>query len=131
MQRALRRLVWQRADSRCEYCRIPQSAISETFHIEHVIARNHAGKTSNENLALACNRCNLFKGVNLSGIDPLTGVLCRLFNPRADAWDDHFALDDDAIVGRSAIGRTTANLLRFNQVGRRQLRAILLERNEF
>ena len=26
-----------------------------------------------DNLALACHRCNLHKGPNLSGIDPLTG----------------------------------------------------------
>jgi hypothetical protein len=34
--------------------------------------------------------CNTRKGPNLSGLDPQTGELTRLFHPRQDRWQDHF-----------------------------------------
>ena len=36
----LRRLVTQRAEEQCEYCRYPQVASFFTFEIEHIIAEN-------------------------------------------------------------------------------------------
>ncbi len=39
-----------------------------------------------ENLAAACYRCNEFKGAKTEGIDPATGVLVPLFNPRLQIW---------------------------------------------
>jgi hypothetical protein len=85
-------------------------------------SRQHGGKDSAENLALACHHCNLHKGTNLSGLDPKTGKLTRLFHPRLDDWDEHFTNRDGAITGLSAIGRTTVTLLRMNEDGRLQLR---------
>jgi hypothetical protein len=36
MDAATREFVWQRADRRCEYCRLPQAiAPFFTFHVEH------------------------------------------------------------------------------------------------
>jgi hypothetical protein len=64
----------------------------------------------------------LHKGANLSGLDPKTGKLTRLFHPRLDDWEDHFANRGGEITGLSAIGRTTASLLRMNEPGRLQLR---------
>ncbi|MCA9136035.1 MAG: HNH endonuclease [Planctomycetales bacterium] len=68
-------IVRLRAQDRCEYCHLPQAATPFiTFHIEHVIAKQHtpdsADLDSLERLALACDRCNLFKGPNLASIDP-------------------------------------------------------------
>ncbi len=77
------------------------------------------------NLALACDRCNAYKGSNLTGIDPDTGALIPLFSPRVHAWDDHFVLSDVTIVGLTAMGRTTVRVLNMNDARRIQLRAML------
>jgi 5-methylcytosine-specific restriction endonuclease McrA len=82
MDPALRRVVVERAGHRCEYCHLHcdhQPAVP--FHLEHILARQHGGDDSLVNLALACHRCNLRKGPNLSGLDPETGQLTRLFHP--------------------------------------------------
>ena len=55
----------------CEYCRLPQAASRIVrFHIEHIIARQHGGRSEPDNLALACGFCNFHKGPNIAGIDP-------------------------------------------------------------
>lgn len=86
----LRELVVRRSNGFCEYCGIPQRFFSELFQIEHIVARQHRGETVAINLAIACARCNRHKGPNLSGLDPLSDQLTRLFNPRIDNWDEHF-----------------------------------------
>jgi len=84
----------RRAGARCEYCHLPDLSMDlEDFHVEHVIARKHGGKTREDNLAWACIFCNLYKGPNLAGLDPDTGRLTRLFNPRLDRWSTHFRLE--------------------------------------
>ena len=37
MDGALRERVQQRADDRCEYCRLPQEFSELHFHVEHII----------------------------------------------------------------------------------------------
>jgi 5-methylcytosine-specific restriction endonuclease McrA len=54
MDAALERLVRQRAEGRCEYCRLPQLASEVPFEIDHIIARHHKGRTAGSNLALSC-----------------------------------------------------------------------------
>lgn len=116
MNRALGAAVRARSGGRCEYCRLPETALGPgDFHAEHVIARCHGGSDEPENLAWACAYCNLFKGPNLSGRDPDSGELVRLFHPRSDLWSDHFLLRDARVVGRTAVGRTTVWMLRRNQ----------------
>jgi len=122
MDARLRQLIRQRAKNGCEYCRLLQEQEPLAFHIEHITPRQHGGKDTMENLALACHHCNLPKGTNLSGLDPKTGKLTRLFHPRLDDWEEHFTNRDGAIIGLSAIGRTTTTLLRMNEDGRLQLR---------
>ena len=122
MHAKLRQLVRKRAKDCCEYCLISQNHEPLRFHIEHIIPRQHKGKNTANNLALACHHCNLFKGPNLSGIDPRTKKLTRLFHPRLDDWVDHFENRHGEIIGLTAIGRTTAGLLRMNEDGRQQLR---------
>lgn len=51
------------------------------FHVDHVIAEKHRGETVLENLAWACFSCNMHKGPNIAGIDPVTGETVRLFRP--------------------------------------------------
>jgi HNH endonuclease len=83
MDERLRQTVRERADHRCEYCYLPQNAEPFfAYHVEHIVARQHGGTDDNENLALACYHGNAHKGPNLSGLDPETGALVRLFHPK-------------------------------------------------
>lgn len=125
MDAGTRELVRQRAADRCEYCHIPQEATPFIpFHVEHIVAKQHLEDVTNDldGLAYACDRCNAFKGPNLSTIDPVTGERVDLFNPRSDTWADHFAMSDGKIVGLTAIGRATARLLNMNHSRRVELR---------
>jgi hypothetical protein len=58
----LRRLVRERAQDRCEYCLIPESATFAAHWIDHIMAEKHSGETKAENLANSCVVCNLRKG---------------------------------------------------------------------
>jgi 5-methylcytosine-specific restriction endonuclease McrA len=85
MDAKARSSVRERAAHKCEYCGLPQHLVPLVpFHIEHIISKQHGGTDAPENLALACYHCNLHKGPNLSGIDPETGQIAALFNPRRD-----------------------------------------------
>ena len=126
MKPSLRVLVRRRARNRCEYCQLPQSALpSAVFQIEHIIARQHGGPDEALNLALACDRCNAYKGPNISGIDPVSRQMVPLFNPRQQNWSEHFRQIGFEIVGTTAAGRATAELLNMNARRRVQLRAEL------
>ena len=122
----LRRLVRDRAAEACEYCRLPQAAHLVPFHVEHVIAIQHGGPTRSDNLALACPPCNRHKGPNVAGVDPDTGRLTRLYNPRTDIWSEHFALSGHILLGRTAVGRTTVAVLAMNAPTMLSVRAALL-----
>jgi hypothetical protein len=127
MDATTKNLVRQRAGDCCEYCHLPQEATPFiTFHIEHVIAKQHTPDDDNlddlKRLALACDRCNLFKGPNISSIDPNSGEIVNLFNPRTDNCNDHFATRDAKIVGLTPTGRATARLLNMNDSRRVDLR---------
>lgn len=124
MDAAMRARVRERAGNCCEYCGLPQEAESFfTFHIEHIIARQHGGSDSTENLALACYHCNLRKGPNLTSLDGQTQQVVALFHPRRMDWNEHFARNGSLIEGRTAIGRTTVALLKMNAPDRRRLRS--------
>lgn len=128
MDATLRERVWQRAHGRCEYCLLKQEhETSQSFHIEHVIARQHGGTDDVENLALACSRCNAYKGPNLTSRDPDTGLVEMLFHPRQQSWAAHFRLDGALVLGLTPIGRTTVWLLQMNSPRRVQLRELLIE----
>jgi 5-methylcytosine-specific restriction endonuclease McrA len=128
MDRTLRAQVRQRAGNRCEYCGLPQEvAPFPIFHVEHILPRKHGGGDESSNLCLACNHCNLHKGCNLSGRDPETGAVTRLFNPRVDRWSEHFKLERASIIGLTATGRTTLRVLNMNDAERVELRLEALE----
>jgi len=132
MESRLRELVRQRAAGRCEYCRLPQAAAPFfVFHVEHIRARQHQGTDGLSNLALACPDCNACKGPNLTTTDPETGQVVPLFNPRMHSWDEHFDLEGPRILGLTAIGRGTVQLLKMNEEERVEVRAELLARGEY
>jgi 5-methylcytosine-specific restriction endonuclease McrA len=125
MDAAVRRFVRQRAGDCCEYCRLPQEAVGATLHVEHLIALQHGGTDNPSNLALACDRCNLYKGPNLTSVDLETGAIVSLFHPPQDAWREHFAFSGPRIIGLTPRGRATVQLLNMNATRRVQLRAEL------
>jgi hypothetical protein len=115
--------VWQRAGSCCEYCQLRQSdSPFRTFHIDHIRPRKHGGGDDVTNLALACDRCSLHKGYNLTGIDEETGQIVPLFDPRAQTWDDHFRFEGVRIIGLTPTGRATVRVCRMNSPRRLRLR---------
>lgn len=112
---------------------MPQAATPfVAFHVEHITARQHVDESQEDpsGLAYACDRCNAFKGPNLSSIDPSTGEKVDLFNPRSDAWADHFTFSDGKVIGLTAIGRATARLLNMNDPRRVELRLEWLDEGE-
>lgn len=125
METATRALVRRRAGDRCEYCHSQQQHYGLTFHVEHIVARQHGGSDDGTNLALACHACNRYKGPNLAGLDPATGHLTRLFHPRRDGWSTHFTVQAGRILGRTPEGRTTVQVLQLNQPERVRTRLAL------
>jgi hypothetical protein len=127
MHQVTRDEVRARAAVRGEYCHLPQEHVVTPFQTEHVVAVQHRGSDALVNLAYACLRCNLHKGPNLSGIDPKTRRLAPLFNPRRQSWRRHFHLVGALIVGKTAVGRTTVEVLAMNDLERIVLRQELLD----
>lgn len=125
---ARRRLVRDRAGYRCEYCRCHQDDLPlVTFHVEHIVARQHNGTDDESNLCLACHWCNFHKGPNLA--THMDGQLVPLFHPRTQRWDEHFAVEGDRIVGLTPVGRGTVELFNMNDEDRRELRRVATHGN--
>jgi HNH endonuclease len=117
--------VRARAAGCCEYCRIHEDDAFESHEADHVIAEQHGGATTVENLAFACWECNRRKGPNISSIDPDSAEIVRLFNPRRDRWADHFQLEGARVLPKTAIGRATVALLRINSAENLAIREAL------
>jgi hypothetical protein len=123
MNAATRSQVCRRASFRCEYCGLHQDQSPlAALHVEHILPRKHGGSDDLDNLALACIDCNLHKGTNVAGYDPVTGQLTELFHPRRQVWREHFERQGAMIVGTTAVGRTTVEVLQLNAEERLQLR---------
>lgn len=114
----LRRLIAERAGYRCEYCLLPQAVTLHRHEPDHIVPLQHGGATDPSNLALACLRCNRYKGPNIGSFDPLTGQLTPLFHPRLQVWNEHFGIVDAEIIPLSAEGRVTVRVLRLNDSDR-------------
>ena len=125
----LRELVRLRAASCCEYCRISERFTLSEHEIDHIIAVKHGGETVDGNLALCCAVCNRFKGSDIASIDPETGQVLPLFNPRIDRWDDHYRFRGGEILALTAKGRVTVRLLRINRAARIRERQLLQYRD--
>ncbi|MEK0426342.1 MAG: hypothetical protein RJB11_2433 [Planctomycetota bacterium] len=120
----LRKLVFDLALGRCEYCLFPQDLSASSNQIDHIIAEKHGGGTHESNLALCYTLCNLRKGSDIGTLDPESGQLTAL-RPRIHAWREHFRMDGVQVVGLTAIGRASAHFLQLNSIDR------LTERAEF
>ena len=113
--RAQMESVVLRAGGRCEYCHFPMTVSRLPFHCDHIIARKHGGQTDDSNLAWACFRCNMHKGPNIGGLDPVSGLSSRLFHPRHDVWEEHFEWSGAWLRGKTAAGRATIAVLEINR----------------
>ena len=119
-----REFVRQRANDACEYCGLPQQASVLPHQIDHIIGRQHRGTDDVENLCLCCIRCNLKKGPNIASIDPSARLVSALYH----AWSEHFAIVEAMIIGLTAEGRTTVELMDMTNEERVRLRGVLLRR---
>lgn len=120
-----------RAGGRCEYCMAPEQHLSHGLHVDHVIAVQHGGTDAEENLAIACYRCNCHKGPNIASIDPFTGALTALFHPRRQTWQEHFEVAHARISGKTACGRATVALLDLNSEAQVEIRRTLIQLGAF
>lgn len=113
---AVRQRVRQRARDRCEYCLSHQDYVLGQLQVDHVTPVAKGGADTEDNLCLACELCNQYKWTRTHGLDPASGEHVALFNPRHDAWAEHFAWSEDGIeiVGLTPCGRATIRVLRLN-----------------
>jgi hypothetical protein len=99
-----------------------------TLPIDHVIPRHAGGTTDPENLALTCPHCNAQKWTAVREVDPETGQPERLFHPRRDVWEQHFAwAGGGRIAGCTSVGRATVAALAMNGPEMIELRTLLAE----
>ena len=131
MERTLEEFVWQRAGGRCEYCQLSWDNLDLPFEVDHIIAEHHLGETRTNNLCLACFACNRHKGPNVAGVDPRTGKIVPLFNPRRHKWSRHFRWAGAVLIGRTPNGRATVIALKINLEHRIDLRQGLIEEGVF
>lgn len=113
---ALRARVAERAKYRCGYCLSSQELLGMPMNIEHIVPEALGGSTDEENLWLACVRCNLYKGARCRAADPETGEVVPFFDPRRESWHEHFAWNQAGIeiMGRTVRGRATCAALHLN-----------------
>lgn len=112
----LRAEVFARDGGCCTWCHLAQLGHGATFHVDHIRPRCRGGVTAIDNLALQCPSCSLHKSDRIDAVDPLTGEIVPLFHPLAQAWRDHFRLEEDGVcTGLSEVGRATASALGMNQ----------------
>jgi hypothetical protein len=116
------REVEARAGERCEYCRMHQALQGATFHVEHTVPSSRGGASDLANLAWACPACNLHKSNRVEAVDPESGAVVPLFNPRGNAWSDHFRWDGYQVVGLTPVGRATVFALDLNRPRRLMIR---------
>lgn len=108
--------IAQRAEHRCEYCLAPEAIFNFRFEVEHIIPACQQGGDEDDNRALACRSCNVFKATATKALDPDSQFEALLFHPRRDRWEEHFAIDLEigVIQGKTAVGRATVQCLRMN-----------------
>ena len=116
--------IARRAAGRCEYCRAPEAIANFPFEVEHILAQVEGGDDSDENLALSCRSCNVFKGKARNAVDPMTRENASLFHPRRDRWSEHFRVEGGEIIGLTPTGRATIVKLRMNSDYQREARIL-------
>ncbi len=113
----LRRIVAEQSRYRCGYCLSPESILGMAMVIDHLTPQSRGGLTEEKNLWLACAPCNTYKADRVFAADPESRRVVRIYNPRYQAWQDHFTWTDGGILimGKGTIGRATVESLRLNR----------------
>lgn len=116
----------------CEYCRSQAKYAIDPLVIDHIQPVSRGGQTIADNLALSCQTCNNYKLNKTEAIDPATGQLAPLFNPRQMDWNQHFTWNEDTtqMLGTTAIGRATVSRLKTNREGVVNMRRVLAVTDE-
>ena len=127
MKAGLKLIVRKRAKYCCEYCIAQQKYSQDIFSGDHIVPIAKGGTDDPDNLALSCQCCNNLKYTFTHSLDPMTGVIAPLYNPRIDDWHSHFQWQKDftIIVGISPTGRATVKRLELNREGLMNFRAVL------
>jgi hypothetical protein len=113
---ALRQRVLEQAGNRCGYCLSAQQYMMGQLEIEHIRPKSLGGDDSEDNLWLACRLCNGYKGSQIEALDPESGQVITLYNPRFQLWSQHFKWSESGthIVGKNPRGRATILALQLN-----------------
>lgn len=113
----LRRQVAADAGHRCGYCLSNELLTGVSLTVDHIVPTAKGGTTERDNLWLSCRPCNEFKGIETHALDPQTGELAALFNPRHQTWTEHFAWSSHGtqVEGLTPTGRATVVALRLNR----------------
>lgn len=116
ISKELRYFVRERAQFRCEYCQAQEIILGMPFEIEHIMPESQGGDSLEENLCLACPRCNRYKASQISIWDEINKAQVDLFNPRQQLWDEHFVWGERGreIQALTATGRVTIAALHLN-----------------
>ena len=126
-----RRLVAERANFRCEYCRIHEEDLFISFEIDRIIPLKHGGNDQFENLAYACPHCNQHKGSDFATLLDDFDDIVMLYNPRKHDWITHFETSRGEILAKTRIGRATGKIFQFNQADLVILRSLLMEAGRY
>lgn len=113
----LQRQIRSQFSNCCAYCQTAEALTVTTFELEHIQPLSADGKTTFENLCLACPSCNRHKAARQTAIDPDTNLEERLFHPYKQKWTDHFCWNNDSteIIGLTPTGRATIRALKMNR----------------
>ena len=90
--------VRRRAAQLCEYCHASERWQYVKFTFDHVVPLSRGGTDSVDNLALACFHCNRRKSDKTSARAEGSDEDVPLFNPRRQAWSEHFAWSADGLL---------------------------------
>lgn len=125
----LRQRIATQARHKCGYCLTLEVVSGIPLTLEHITPKAQGGQDVEDNLWLSCRLCNEAKGVLTEAVDPQTGELVPLFNPREQVWAEHFAWSEDGtqIIGQTPVGRATVAALFLNSEFRMRARAIWVE----
>ena len=116
LSETIRQKVRERAENRCEYCLSHQDYIMGRLQIDHIQPVAKGGDDTEDNLCLACELFNQYKWTKTENLDPKSGEIFSLFNPRQQQWQKHFTWSPEGteIIGLTACGRATIGALRLN-----------------
>lgn len=106
---ALRQTILAEGHWHCGYCLSAEILTGIPLTLDHLIPVAAGGPATQDNLWPACRPCNENKGAQTQALDPLTGRLATIFNPRTQLWQEHFRWEEDGarMVGLTATGRAT------------------------